>query len=135
MSERENTRYAFQIELATVVNYFALCMYYVYVSHSTVSRYQTKRVVLNEVGITTPYIPSATSINMSFTTLNASSTANASAWSRFHERLNHAADNFYYDVGLWVATQTKLTLLMSTAVVILCSLGLMNFSTDTEGDR
>lgn len=74
-------------------------------------------------------------LNMRFATLNTLSTADASAWSRFHERFNDATDSFYYDLGIWVARQTKLTLLMSTSMVILCSLGLMNVSTGTEGDR
>ena len=60
------------------------------------------------------------------------STTNAFAWG--HARLNHAAENFYYQLGLWVARHTTWTLLMSTALVILCCTGFINFSTETEGD-
>ena len=64
----------------------------------------------------------------------AGAPAKASAWARFHAKINHAADGFYYRLGYWVAKHTKLTVLASIVFVILCSAGFANFSTETSGE-
>ena len=64
----------------------------------------------------------------------AGAPAKASAWARFHAKINHAADGFCYRLGYWVAKHAKLTVLASILFVILCSAGFANFSTEASGE-
>lgn len=54
-------------------------------------------------------------------------------WLHFHARLNHAADDFWYRVGKWVATHAKTTVAVSLFFVIICCFGFANFRIETEG--
>lgn len=56
------------------------------------------------------------------------------SWVRFHAKLNHVVDNFYYRLGFWVARHTKATLAISLLFVIICSFGFMNFTIETDGE-
>lgn len=55
-------------------------------------------------------------------------------WMHFHAKLNHAADNFWYCVGKWVATHAKTTVAISLFFVIICCFGFANFRTETDGE-
>lgn len=56
-------------------------------------------------------------------------------WARFHRTVNQAADDFYYRLGFWVASNPKKTLAAGTLFVILCCFGLVRFRIETDGER
>ena len=56
------------------------------------------------------------------------------AWSRCHGRINRVADNFFYRLGLWVASHPKLTLFTSLVLVIACCFGFANFRVESDGE-
>lgn len=56
------------------------------------------------------------------------------AWLRFHSTVNHAVDNFYYRLGYWVATHSRVTIGISLLLVILCCFGFANFTVESDGE-
>ena len=56
-----------------------------------------------------------------------------SVWERLHARINESADNFFYGLGYWVATNTKRTLFISLVLVIACCQGFANFRIEADG--
>eukprot|EP00752_Nemacystus_decipiens_P003669 g3381.t1 len=56
-----------------------------------------------------------------------------SSWRRIHAAANRAVDERFYQLGYWVATHPKLSLLLSLAFVVLCSIGFVNFKIVTDG--
>lgn len=58
----------------------------------------------------------------------------ATCWWNIHDKVNEAADSFFYSLGYWVATHTKLTLFISLLSVIVCCFGFANFELETDGE-
>eukprot|EP00904_Undaria_pinnatifida_P008203 jgi/Undpi1/4512/HiC_scaffold_18.g07866.m1 len=54
--------------------------------------------------------------------------------SRFHGRINDAADAFFYRLGYWVAHHAKLTVFISIGLIIACCFGFVNFEIETAGE-
>ena len=55
--------------------------------------------------------------------------------SRFHGRINDAADAFFYSLGYWVAHHAKLTVFISIGLIIACCFGFVKFEIETAGEH